>query len=174
MNSVILNAYGFTNKNFKMQSLESWQIIEKSAHNDHNLNLRSEALYNILKLSSKGEGRIDKILLKIFDFCVGYGYKPVRLLRTSGLIIMTNAILFSIIQLLKKLATTSIPVNWCTIKNGIGAVINNVLLSISAFSGQSGLERCDGIVFWLGNIEYIFGVILFAMFVNSLYLRYKE
>ena len=173
-NSVILNTYGFTNKNFKEQTLESWQIVEKSAHNDHNLKLRSEALYNILKLSSEGESAIDKFLLKIFDFCVGYGYKPIRLLRTAGLIITISAILFSIIQLFKTLSTISIPINLCTIKYGIGALINNFLLSISAFSGQSGLEQCDGIIFWIGNTEYIFGVILFAMFVNSLYLRYKE
>lgn len=28
--------------------------------------------------------------------------------------------------------------------------------------------------FWFAMVEYLTGVILFAMFVNALYLRYKE
>lgn len=36
----------------------------------------------------------------------------------------------------------------------------------------AGLE--DGLPYWLSISEYLIGVILFAMFVNALYARYKE
>lgn len=51
---------------------------------------------------------------------------------------------------------------------------NNFFLSTASIAGQGGLQINDGILFWFSMCEYLIGVILFAMFVNSLYLRYKE
>ncbi len=174
-NSIIINSYGFDTKNFKIQTLDSWQIIEKSAHNSNNLKLRSEALYNIVNLSSQGGKVLERFVRKMFDFCAGYGYKPIRLLRASGLVILINAIIFSIIQFIFTLTNSaSIAININNLKNGFLCIINNIFISFSAFAGQSGLTRTDGVIFWFGTVEYIIGIVFFAMFVNALYLRYKE
>lgn len=174
-NSIIMNSYGFDMKNFEIQTLDSWEIIEKSAHNSNNLRLRSEALYNIVNLSSQGGKVLERYVRKMFDFCAGYGYKPIRLLRASGLVILINAIIFSIIQFIFTLTNSaSIAINTNNLKNGFLCIINNIFISFSAFAGQSGFARTDGVIFWFGTIEYIIGIIFFAMFVNALYLRYKE
>ena len=61
-NSIIMNSYGFDIKSFESQTLDSWQIIEKSAHNSNNLRLRSEALYNIVNLSSQGGKALERFV----------------------------------------------------------------------------------------------------------------
>lgn len=174
-NATIMNSYCFNKNNFQKNTLDTWQIIEKSAHNSHNLKLRTDALYNIVRMSSKNERMFDKIISKIFDFCAGYGYKPLRLIRASGIVICFNTIIFCIVQLIKNLNSyIPIKLDGNIIKNCIRNIIDNFLVSLSAFGGQSELTLNDGMIYWLGLIEYIVGVVFFAMFVNALYLRYKE
>ena len=52
--------------------------------------------------------------------------------------------------------------------------IKYLVISIAAIAGQSGLQLKDGFEFWVATTEYLAGVILFAMFVNALYVRYKD
>lgn len=174
-NATVMNSYCFNKNNFQGNTLDTWQIIEKSAHNSHNIKLRAEALYNIVRLSTKSEGIFDKIISKIFDFCAGYGYKPLRLIRASSIVICFNAVIFCIVQFIKNF-NNYIPtkLDGNIIKNCIRNIIDNFLVSLSAFGGQSELTLNDGMIYWLGLIEYIVGVVFFAMFVNALYLRYKE
>ena len=46
--------------------------------------------------------------------------------------------------------------------------------AVAGIAGQSELTICNGISFWIVTLEYLLGVILFAVFVNGLYLRYKN
>lgn len=62
----------------------------------------------------------------------------------------------------------------CLGKGAFENVVNNLIISITAIAGQSGLKTSDGFEFWIANIEYIGAIILFAMFVNALYVRYKD
>ena len=50
----------------------------------------------------------------------------------------------------------------------------NFLISLAMLAGQSSVSMENGLSYWLSIIEYLIGVILFAMFVNALYARYKE
>ena len=47
-------------------------------------------------------------------------------------------------------------------------------LSFATLAGQISFFMEDGLPYWLSISEYLIGVILFAMFVNALYARYKE
>ncbi len=53
-------------------------LIGKSAENDKNLSLKSEAYYQIAKESHKTENGINRFVGNVFNFCTGYGYKPMR------------------------------------------------------------------------------------------------
>ena len=59
-------------------------------------------------------------------------------------------------------------------QRGINVVWKNCLISFAALAGQNHFVMMDGLPYWLSVIEYLLGVILFAMFVNGLYVRYKE
>ena len=47
-------------------------------------------------------------------------------------------------------------------------------IALTAIIGQSGMTINDGFPYWVSYGEYICAVILFAMFVNALYVRYKD
>lgn len=68
----------------------------------------------------------------------------------------------------------SIPLNKESFCKGVDIVRNNLSISIAALAGQNSFTLKNGLPYWLSMIEYLLGVILFAMFVNALYARYKE
>ena len=68
----------------------------------------------------------------------------------------------------------SIPLNEESFCKGVSIVWKNFLISIAALAGQNSFKLENGLPYWLSVIEYLLGVILFAMFVNALYARYKE
>ena len=68
----------------------------------------------------------------------------------------------------------AIPLNGESFCKGATIVWNYFLISIAALAGQNSFELREGLPYWLSVIEYLLGVVLFAMFVNALYARYKE
>lgn len=152
-----------------------WKWIGKSADNSRNVRERAEANYQMAKLLYKTEKGTDKFMSSLFDFCAGYGYKPFRLIRTSGIMVLLNTFVFSIIKLVEILSKMwSIPLNEKSFCKGVAIVWKNFLISIAALAGQNSFKLENGLPYWLAVIEYLLGVILFAMFVNALYARYKE
>lgn len=67
-----------------------------------------------------------------------------------------------------------IPLNKESFCKGVSVIWNSFLISIAALAGQNSFKLESGVVYWLAVIEYLLGVILFAMFANALYARYKE
>lgn len=173
--SIIENFYGFTPDSFENLVYESWDWIGKSASNARDLQLKTEANYQTAKSVYDTQSKKDKIVSDIFDFCAGYGYKPMRIVRATGIIAIFNAMVFTLIDIVEILNTrASIPLNVHMILKGLYTLWNNFLLAIASFAGQISFSIKDGLPFWLSVIEYLLGVILFAMFVNALYVRYKE
>ena len=173
-NTIIENCYGFNSNSFKNPTCDSWRWVGKSAQIEKNLDKRADAYYQVVKASHKSESFINNILYWIFDFSAGFGYKPLRVIRTSGIMVLLNTVLFSLINFMTILTNHSITIDGEFIGKCVVHCWNNFLIAASAFVGQSGLCIADGIIFWLGLLEYLIGVILFAMFVNALYLRYGE
>ena len=136
---------------------------------------RAEANYQMAKLLYKTEKGSDKVMSSLFDFCAGYGYKPFRIIRTSGIMVLINTFMFSFMKFVEILSKMwSIPLNEESFCKGAIIVWNYFLISIAALAGQNSFELRDGLPYWLSVIEYLLGVVLFAMFVNALYARYKE
>lgn len=173
--SNIENTYGFEKKQFNNLTYDIWKWIGKSADNSRNVRERAEANYQMAKLLYKTEKGTDKFMSSLFDFCAGYGYKPFRVIRTSGIMVLLNTFAFSIIKLVEILSKMwSIPLNEESFCKGVSIVWKNFLISIAALAGQNSFKLENGLPYWLSVIEYLLGVILFAMFVNALYARYKE
>ena len=173
--SNIENAYGFEKKQFKNLTYDIWKWIGKSADNNRNVRERAEANYQMAKLLYKTEKGSDKVMSSLFDFCAGYGYKPFRIIRTSGIMVLINTFMFSFMKFVEILSKMwSIPLNEESFCKGAIIVWNYFLISIAALAGQNSFELRDGLPYWLSVIEYLLGVVLFAMFVNALYARYKE
>lgn len=173
--SNIENAYGFEKKQFKNLTYDIWKWIGKSADNNRNVRERAEANYQMAKLLYKTEKGSDKVMSSLFDFCAGYGYKPFRIIRTSGIMVLINTFMFSFIKFVEILSKMwAIPLNGESFCKGATIVWNYFLISIAALAGQNSFELRDGLPYWLSVIEYLLGVVLFAMFVNALYARYKE
>lgn len=172
--AIVESCYGFKQSVFSNPSYDAWSWISKSAQNSLDTQLRADATYEMLKCSYKSEKKSDLFFGKLFDFCAGYGYKPFRIIRTSTLIILVNTIFYSIIELFSILGQHSIPLTCASLVKSISHIWNNFLMSVASFIGQGNLTSADGIAYWLSTFEYLSGIILFAMFVNALYLRYKE
>ena len=134
------------------------RLISKSAESSNNSSLTAEANYQITKNMYKEEKGINKIIGVLFDFCTGYGYKPLRIIKTFIVLTISSGAI-SVARLL----VMGKSINYLKI----------LQLSVAAIAGQQGLELKDGFQFWIYNIEYCIGVILFAMFVNALYVRYN-
>ena len=160
--SSIDNAHNFEKKHFRKLDISAWMLIGKSAENDKNLSLKSEAYYQIAKESHKTEKGINRLVGNLFNFCTGYGYKPMRSLLSGFVMIFLSFIVLTVKDLI------------CLGKDAFENIVNNSIISITAIAGQSGLKISDGFEFWIANIEYIVAIILFAMFVNALYVRYKD
>ena len=173
--SNIENAYGFEKKQFNDLTYDIWEWIGKSADNSRNVRGRAEANYQMAKLLYKTEKGTDKFMSSLFDFCAGYGYKPFRIIRTSGIMVLINTFMFSFIKFVEILSKMwDIPLNGESFCKGATIVWNYFLISIAALAGQNSFELREGLPYWLSVIEYLLGVVLFAMFVNALYARYKE
>lgn len=173
--SNIENAYGFEKKQFNDLTYDIWEWIGKSADNSRNVRGRAEANYQMAKLLYKTEKGTDKFMSSLFDFCAGYGYKPFRIIRTSGIMVLVNTFMFSFIKFVEILSKMwTIPLNGESFCKGATIVWNYFLISIAALAGQNSFELREGLPYWLSVIEYLLGVVLFAMFVNALYARYKE
>ena len=173
--SNIENAYGFEKKQFNDLTYDIWEWIGKSADNSRNVRGRAEANYQMAKLLYKTEKGTDKFMSSLFDFCAGYGYKPFIIIRTSGIMVLVNTFMFSFIKFVEILSKMwAIPLNGESFCKGATIVWNYFLISIAALAGQNSFELREGLPYWLSVIEYLLGVVLFAMFVNALYARYKE
>ena len=173
--SNIENAYGFEKKQFNDLTYDIWEWIGKSADNSRNVRGRAEANYQMAKLLYKTEKGTDKFMSSLFDFCAGYGYKPFRIIRTSGIMVLVNTFMFSFIKFVEILSKMwVIPLNEESFCKGATIVWNYFLISIAALAGQNSFELREGLPYWQSVIEYLLGVVLFAMFVNALYARYKE
>lgn len=172
--STIENCYGFKKEHFKNPTYESWQWVEKSADNDRNLRERADANYQMAKELYSTERKGDKLVSNLFDFCAGYGYKPLRIIRASGVLVLLNTFLLTILKVVSILSVKAIPVNATSVCKGFEVIWRNFLISFASLAGQINFTLEDGLPYWLSIIEYLIGVILFAMFVNALYARYKE
>ena len=136
------DAYNFDPESFNNKNSVVWEIIVKSAEHSGNSQIMAEANYNIMGT--------------VFDFCSGYGYKPLRDFKAGSILIG------SVFMLLVILRPNKCKVSQC------------LAYAVAGIAGQSGLTICNGIVFWIVTLEYLLGVILCAVFVNGLYLRYKN
>ena len=172
--STIENCYEFKKENFKNPTYDSWQWIEKLADNARDLKKRADANYQMAKALYSTEKKGDKIVSNLFDFCAGYGYKPLRVIRTSGVIVLLNTFILTIIKVISILNIKAIPISATSICKGFEVIWKNFLIAFATLAGQISFLMEDGLPYWLSIIEYLIGVILFAMFVNALYARYKE
>lgn len=170
--AIIQNCYGFLPETFSEPAFENWILIKKSAINSNEMKIRAEANYQMAKYQNMSESKGNKWVSWIFDKCAGYGYKPLRVIATTGVLAIVNTIVFSIIRVSEILCIRGhITIN---IGKAIKMVWNIFLLALAALAGQTGFSISDGAVFWFAIIEYLLSVVLFAVFVNALYARYKE
>lgn len=160
--SDILNTYNFKKTNFSQLNSNAWLLIEKSAANSKDLHTRAEANYQIAKGNYKNEKGFNKFIGLLFELCTGYGYKPIRALLSCVVLIISVFVILSVKDFI------------CLGSGAVNVLFNNATISIAALAGQSGLQRCNGFEFWVVIVEYIGGIIIFAMFVNALYVRYKD
>lgn len=161
----VLDAYNFTKEHFSQIDVGAWSVIAKSASNQGLLDRRAEAQYHIVKKSYEQAKGIQKFFGKLVDFCTGYGYKPIRALRACVLMILFS---WGMLE--------SVDIALFRLKNvmPIRSIWDNLFISITAVIGQSGMCLKDGFPYWVSYVEYIGALILFAMFVNALYVRYKD
>jgi len=167
-NSDIYDAHNFARKHFDNMGIESWKLLGQSAFHDNNGNLRAEANFQIDKSNYRNEKGINRILGNLFGFCTGYGYKPMRALSACGVIVLCATIIYTIHDIIYSLC------NGIKLFNIRCITITNLKLALAAIVGQSGMSIESGFTFWIASIEYVLGIIIFAMFVNALYVRYKD
>ncbi len=161
----VFDAYNFTKENFSQLDVGEWSVIAKSTFNQGAFDKRAEAQYHIVKKAYKKEKGIRGFFGKLIDFCTGYGYKPIRALRACVLMILFSWGILECVDITLLRLRCIIPVR---------SIWDNLFISITAVIGQSGLKISDGFPYWVAYMEYIGAVILFAMFVNALYVRYKD
>lgn len=172
--STISKVKDFKKDMFIKKSRETWNLIKMSAEVDHNLSLRAEALYNIHELEFDEHKPAFKW---IFKNTMGYGYKPIRLIRTILLTVICFGLLYSIIDGIEYLKS--------------GGVINNTLIGwkllfekIADNMYYSGITLTTtgysdkihpGLVSKLFAVfEAMIGVSLLSLFIFSLTKRYLE
>ena len=164
-NGTILNAYNFSKENFDNISSDGWGVVAKAAFNQGLLDKRAEAQYHIVKTAYQKETGIRWICGKVIDFCTGFGYKPIRAIRACLVMILLSWVLIAGMDI-ARFQISNITTN--------RSVMDSLLIAITAIAGQSGLNCSDGFPYWIAFGEYIGAVVLFAMFVNALYVRYKD
>lgn len=164
-NGAVLNVYNFSKEHFKNISSDGWELVAKSATNQGFLDKRAEAQYHVVKAAYQRENGIRRIFGNLIDFCTGFGYKPIRAIRTCIIMILFSWVLIAGIDI-ARFQISNITTN--------RTVMDSLLIAITAIAGQSGLNCNDGFPYWIAFGEYIGAVVLFAMFVNALYVRYKD
>lgn len=164
-NGSILNAYNFLKEYFGSISSDGWELIARSATNQGLLDKRAEAQYHVVKTAYRKEKGIRKFWGSLIDFCTGFGYKPIRAIRACAVMILVSWALIVGIDI------ALFQINNITIQR---TVMDSLLIAVTAIAGQSGLKYGDGFPYWIAFGEYIGAVVLFAMFVNALYVRYKD
>ena len=162
VNSTIFNAYGFEKKNFGIFNIQSWLLIGKSAENNLNISEKNEAYFQAAKLKHRQGRGIKKISGLLFGLCSGYGYKPFRAIICCVIMILVASIVCTVANVAEW--------GWSAFSN----YGNNLISSLAAIVGQSDFRIEDGLLFWVATVEYIGAVVLFAIFVNALYVRYKD
>lgn len=160
--TTILNAHRFEEKHFQTISYDGWLLISQSAANNKNNTLRAHADYELAKINYESETGVNKLIGRFFKLCTGYGYKPMRAIASCGLLIGIVTVILTVIGL----TTNSVSFT--------NALLNSFLIGLSGIVGQSGVSNSLEAVFWIVTIEYLLGIVLFAMFVNALYVRYKR
>lgn len=158
----IYSAHNFKKGHFEKLDLLAWTLIRQSATSANNTSIKAKANYQIAKETYSSEKGLHKVLGELFGFCTGYGYKPMRICWAFLILVLCSCLIFSI---------RFYALNKCI---DLNKVINYLIISIAAIAGQSGLTLNDGFEFWIATAEYLAGVVLFAMFVNALYVRYKD
>lgn len=173
-NCIIENCFGFNRNNFTQLDYTCWEWIEKSAMNSHDTNKRAEANYEITKLKYKNcEVKSDKFMYTLFDYCVGYGFKPFRVFRTATWVMLLSTVLFSVSDFIKVINIGSIVIDKITLLKGLEGIFENFIQAFAAFVGQNLFDPSDGFCWIVSILESGAGIILFAMFVNAMYLRFK-
>lgn len=162
VDSDIQKAYNFSKENFANANAIEWMLVSKSTENSGNTKLRSEANYQMLKEKYKQEKGPNVIGTGLFNFCTGYGYKPFRIFAPMGVLVVISFLLLFIEE--------SFAYGYVKF-DSIGRYFK---IALAGLAGQSGLSIQCGFPFWIVTLEYLLGVILFAMFVNALYVRYKD
>lgn len=161
----VLNAYNFTKEHFDNISSEGWDVVAKSAAIRGLADKRAEAQYHVVQASYQREKGIKKYFGSLIDFCTGFGYKPMRALRACLLMIVFSWVLILGYDI------ASFHVYDIITARTIG---DDMIIAITAIAGQSGLSVNDGFPYWVTFGEYIGAIVLFAMFVNALYVRYRD
>lgn len=138
--STIENCFRFHKHHFENSTYDSWQWIEKSANNARNLKERAEANYQMAKALYSTETKIDKLLSKLFDFCAGYGYKPLRVVRTSGILVLLNTTFFTIINALNDSEINSLS---SFVHSAPSIFGESFLISLATLAGQNEFQT-DG------------------------------
>lgn len=155
----VANAFGFRKTCFDNIRKDAWTLIALSAKNNNDYVLRGEANYQLAKYGYKGKGKLSQIGGKIFDLTTGFGYKPFNALISCLFVGVLGTILLMIIGLFTASKNT---------------IMDCAIIAFSAILGQSGLTVDDGWRYVVTCVEYGISVILFAMFVNALYVKYRD
>lgn len=169
-NTIISNCYNFTPDRFAMLDYNKWNLVYLSTFHSHDKELRAESGYQIQKLSTHhSKGVFSSLLAKVFDFCCGYGYKPIKTAITAAYIIIVCSLIYTIIDVF-----VLYPDFWDVLKQGVNLIARNVGRSMGAFIGRYDPNFSNIGYTIISGIQYIAGIILFAIFVNALYVRYKD
>lgn len=172
--SIINTAYNFDLNNFGNLNTHSWQIISKSASSSHNLELRAKANYNIANTYMKEKTLIHKIPMMFFKITTGYGYKPFWTIWFSLInIIVFGCVFFFLDNLTHILNICDIVLAADTFMKIVHSLIENIFYSLGNFVGLSSNSSLNT-KYMLALLENIIGVVTFAMFVNALYVKYKD
>jgi hypothetical protein len=172
--SIINTAYNFDLNNFRNLNTHSWHIISKSASSSHNLELRAKANYNIANTYMKEKTLIYKIPMMFFKITTGYGYKPFRIIWFSLInIIVFGCIFFFLDNLTHILNICDIILTTDAFIKIIDSLMENIFYSLGYFVGLSSNSSLNT-KYILALLENIIGVVTFAMFVNALYVKYKD
>lgn len=172
--STVNKVKGFKKSTFNNKSREAWHLIKMSAEVDHNQSLRAEALYNLHDLEFDEYNVLYKWLFKNI---MGYGYKPIRLIRTIVLMIIGFGIIYSIFDGINYLMLGGdINNTFSGWKLLIENVFDNIYYSgITITTTGFGDKIHPNILSkLLALIEAISGVSILSLFIFSLTKRYLE
>lgn len=181
-NNFVERTCGFSEENFieddnytEDDVYLKWLLLGKSAEYTRNTNLKNKAYYNIAKLSYKDSKKFGIKIGAIMDWCNGYGYKPLRVVYTSFIYIIFNAVVFSIIDFVRTFSKMQLSLVY--VKRVLRGIASNLLFSTLSFIGKANIDFSNWGIETLRNtfslIESVSGILLFAILVNALYVKYK-